>query len=443
MTGGGLIQVVAVGEQDFYLTFDPEITFFRTVYRRHTNFSLETIEEVFYNSEGFGKQVRCFIPRQGDLISKLTLNVKLGSLNEDFYNKVERNQTIKHNDNKNIKCACSKCLEEEYKDVLTFGWVNSLGHALIRSTWIEIGGQRIDKQYGEWFEIWTELTQNEEKKAGYYEMIGKVPPAAFKPTTFSGEMELYIPLNFWFCRNIGLALPILALCYHQVELVIEFRKFEELYVTNKAFQINEPTIHPKPPKFESQILIEYVYLDIEERKQFYEQSHIYLIEQLQYTNRLPVSASHVPIDLYFNHPIKELFWVLQRNDVEITKDWFNFSTFPNRNTNIIRDTFERAVIQFNGVDRFRSKKASYYRLYQPYYYNTRTPQNYIYTYSFGLRPEEIHPTGQMNFSRVENARIVLSMHSRRSYTDYSFRGYGLGYNILIVTSGMAGLLFTN
>lgn len=462
MTAGGLIQLVtATGEQDRYLTGNPEITFFKTVYRRHTNFAIETIDEVFYSGEDFGKQCRCIIPRSGDLISNITLYVNVGSLNPDFYERINKNSTKPHIDGGaqidengnviNTVCECYTCLEERYKNNLTYGWVNSLGHALIESFWLEIGGQRIDKQYGEWLEIWTELTQTAEKNAGYNQMIGKVDPSAFRATTFTGEMELYIPLTFWFCRNIGLSLPIMALFYHPVELVVNFRKFNELWVSNK-----KNVAPPVKPRLEGCLLIDYIYLDIEERRQFYEESQIYLIEQLQFSETCPIIGSSGTIDLYFNHPVKELVWVLQRDDVKDPpdgvfpgtnypkgNDLFNFSPFLVRNRTTIEDTFDEGFLQFNGIDRFRRRKASYFRLYHPYNYHTRIPSKYIYVYSFGFRPEEHNPTGQMNFSRVDNSRLTVFMKNRRSFSNYNIRVYATNYNILVISAGMGGILFYN
>jgi len=460
MTAGGLIQLVtASGEQDIYLTGNPQITLFKSVYRRHTNFSIETIQEVFTGGVGFGRQARCILPKIGDLLSKITLHVKVGSLNPEYNYRLERSKHIPHQSydrsvidglTKN-KCACTECLRNQYKKKLIYGWVNALGHALIDSTWIEIGGVRIDKHYGEWMEIWSELTQTEEKINGYYQMIGKIDPKSFKFNSFTGEMELLIPLNFWFCRNIGLALPIMALYYHPVELVVDFRRFEECWISNKK----NPKI-PKPPMFEANLWLDYIYLDVDERKQFYEESQVYLIEQLQYTNNCPITASNVSVELCFNHPIKELFWVLQRNDVvqkpnglypnsnyPIGNDWFNFSTFPCQNHDIEVETFENAVIQFNAIDRFKRIEAKYFRLLQPYYYHTRIPRNYIYVYNFGIRPESIQPTGQMNFSRVDNAKLHITLPNGRDYSKYNLRCYAMNYNIFVVTAGMGGVLFTN
>jgi hypothetical protein len=463
MPAGGLMQIAtSTGEQDLYLTGDPELTFFKSVYKRHTNFSSETINETFYSGESFGRQCRCTLERKGDLISNITLYAKLGSLNSEYNNLIENSRCILHkNTNNKIgsngevdydPCMCTMCLESQYKNILTYGWTNAIGHALIKSTWIEIGGQKIDKQYGEWFEIWTELTMPGAKRDGYYQMIGKVDPLTFTPTTFTGEMELYIPLNFWFCKNIGLALPILTLFYHLVEIIIDFRKFDELWVSNCK---GVPS--PEIPRFEAQLLIEYVYLDVDERRDFYEESQIYLINQLQCTGDCPILGSYGNINLYFNHPVKELVWVLQRADV-IGKpdgvwddtnfpkgnDWFNYSTFQTQSVETIEDTFDKGYLQLNGVDRHRRMPASYFRLYQTYYHHTRVPDaNYIYVYPFGLKPEEHYPTGQQNFSRVDNAKIVLQMKSRRSYTDYTARVYATNFNILVISAGMAGLMFHN
>lgn len=451
MTAGGLIQIVtATGEQDLYLTGSPEFTLFRNVIRKHTNFAIETVEEVFYSGVDFGRQCRCLIPRVGDLITDIVVYAKLGSLNYEFYKIINSSKNTKHKLDSYNRCACAACLEEQYKDELIFGYVNSLGHALLKSMWIEIGGVRMDKQYGEWLEIWSELTLTEEKRLGYFNMIGKVNPTSFTATTFTGSMELYIPLNFWFCRNIGLALPIMSLVYHKVELVVDFRDFNELWVSSQCGS------KPELPKLEATLLIDYVYLDIDERRKFYQESRIYLFEQLQFSYENSVIGSNENIDLYFNHPVKELVWVLQRNDVTtqpngvyprtnypIGNDWFNFSPFQTRRSTVIQDTFKTALLQFNGVDRFRRREASYFRLLEPYKRHTRIPNNYIYVYSFGFDPENIQPSGHMNFSRVDHVRINLTLPNKRNYTNYNLRCYAINYNVIIFSAGMAGLLFTN
>lgn len=445
MTSGALIQIVAKGWQDLYLTCDDEMTYFKSVYHRHTNFSMETIEEQFQNGAGFGTQCRCKLPANGDLITNITLYAHMESLNPEFYEIVEKSHGVLHSA---YNCACHKCIQEQYQSKLNYGWVNSLGHALIKSVWIEIGGTKIDKQYGEWLEIWSELTLTAEKLEGYNEMIGRVDTASFRATTFTGSMELYVPLQFWFCRNIGSALPILNLYYHDVELVIEFRNFNELWVSNQK-GVASPCI----PNFQSYLLVEYVYLDIFERKTFYEGCQVYLIEQLQTSGENPVTSNNVGLNLYFNHPVKELIWVLKRRDVSgkadglwpntnypMGNDHFNYTSFQS-STHIKEDTFKSGYLQFNSIDRSRARKASYYRLYHPYYHHTRIPSKNIYVYSFGFHPERHNPSGQMNYSRVENARLILQFKDNRAYTDYILNVYGTNYNVFVVMGGLGSLLF--
>ena len=460
---GALVQLVAAtSEQDLYIIGDPQITFFKTVYRRHTNFSIETRKEVFINDTIFGKTTVCNIPKIGDLVSNLTLYIKLGTLNPVYDSLLKQATDVVHqefnniidddgNINENI-CACTTCIEEQYTDELLFSWVNSIGHALVKSAWISIGGRIIDKQYGEWMEIWSELTQTQEKRDGYYQMIGKVDPTSFTSTTFTSGMELYIPLNFWFCKNIGLALPLMSLYHSEIQIGVNFRSFKECWVKNKSGS-ETPTI----PSFNAVLLIDYIYLSLEERKKFYEESQIYLIEQIQTTEPYSISNTITPIDLItFSNPIKEFIWVLQRDDVTgtptgvfsntnypIGNDWFNYSMFACRTTSRIQDTFGEAVLQCNGIDRFEQMPASYFRLLQPYFKHTRNPINYIYTYSFALKPEEHQPTGHMNLSKIDSCELKIYMNNIQSKFDvkYQARVYAINYNILVITKGVGSILF--
>lgn len=457
MPAGGLIQLVTSnGEQDLYIIGNPQISFFSTIYRRHTNFSCETVNEIFGSSVGgipvgFGRTVECTLPTIGDLVSNLTLRVKLGSLNPQLSTALEIGEHLDHCVDR--PCACALCIQDELEEGDYFGWVNCLGHALIKSTWITIGGVRIDKQYGEWMEIWSELTQTQEKRNGYYQMIGKVDHTCYTATTFVRDMELYIPLNFWFCNNYGLALPIIALYNQQVKIHIEFRPFNQLWVKNGNFNGT-----PQEPSFEASLMIEYIYLDLDERKQIYESSHMFLIEQVQSSLDHDASLIYNNINLYLNHPTKEIFWVLQRNDVTgapqgvydpttypIGNDWFNYSSNKIRSTCYEKDPFDVAVLQFNGENRFMPMPAKYFRLVQPYYRHTRNPLNYIYCYSFALRPEEYQPTGHANFSRINTIRLVLKQHDTVNITGEKYHAniYTKNYNVITISEGMGGLLFYN
>ena len=191
--GGGLMQLVAYGAQDIYLTGNPQITFFKVVYRRHTNFSMEAIEQTFNGSADFGRKVSCTVSRNGDLMHRVYLEATLPDVTGQDSG---------------------------------FRWTNWVGHQLIKNVEVEIGGQRIDKHYGDWLHIWNELTQTAGHKEGYARMVGNVPKLT-QPSTSKSATTLYIPLEFWFCRNPGLALPLIALQYHEVKINLEFRSLDE------------------------------------------------------------------------------------------------------------------------------------------------------------------------------------------------------------------------
>jgi len=303
------MQLVAYGAQDIYLTGNPQITFFKVVYRRHTNFSMESIEQTFNGTADWGKKVTCTISRNGDLVHRVYLQVKLPQ--------------VRHTDGTNAS---------------TFRWLNHLGHVLVKNVEVEIGGQRIDKHYSHWLHIWSELTLAAGHKDGYQAMIGNVP-ALTMPShgTNQGDVErtnqqeafglgndtvtpdytLYVPLQFWFCRNPGLALPLIALQYHEVKINLEFRQESEVcYVdttTNVVGANGQGTVSSRSLE-QASLWVDYIYLDTDERRRFAQVSHEYLIEQLQFTGEESVSTTSLKVKLNFNHPCKELVWVVQRDE---------------------------------------------------------------------------------------------------------------------------------
>ena len=413
--GGGLIQLVAVGAQDKYLTSNPTITFFKTVYKKHTNFSMETTEEIFSNNVDFGQRCVCTVPRTGDLVADMCLAIQLPDLNPP------------HNPRK-------------------FKWSRSIGHLLVHSVELTIGSTVIDKHYGEWFEIWMELVQSKNKEMGYNQMTGK--------NGALGGIDLYVPLNFWFCRNIGLALPLIALQYHQVEVIVKFNEFHRCWSLASNDAIGK---QPAPVKFTASLLVDYVFLDLEERKKFAQMSHMYLIDQLQCSMDNIVTGEHANIDLNFNHPVKEIIWVVQRTDVQdviLSKtgkqvlhggnDWFNYrpSLLHHANQDTQQDTFTTAVLYMNGMQRFKPRAASYFRQYVPYVRHSRMPSKHIYCYSFSLNPESEQPMGSCNFSRIENVKLSLKfnaeMHSKKNV-----KVFAINHNILIIKGGMGACGYTN
>lgn len=303
--GGGLMQLVAYGAQDIYLTGNPQITFFKVVYRRHTNFSMEAIEQTFNGTADFGKRVTCTISRNGDLIHRVYLQVTLPSV-----------------ENGGVSSAY-------------FRWVNYVGLFLIKAVEVEIGGQRIDKQYGDWLNIWNELTQEAGHQAGYDNMVGN--SANLTGTALSGTeaTTLYVPLQFWFCRNPGLSLPLIALQYHEVKINVDFRPKNECYVSTRSSMggcgsgSSQLDVFCVPSLESASLYVDYIYLDTDERRRFAQVSHEYLIEQLQFTGDESTVNTNVKVKLNFNHPCKELIWVVQRDDV-VKLNWNQWNNYTDQ-----------------------------------------------------------------------------------------------------------------
>lgn len=407
------MQLVAYGAQDVYLTGEPQITFFKVVYRRHTNFAIESIEQTFTGSTGLGKSVSCIVSRNGDLVSGMHLEVDMPLLTADAADITTANQTV--------------------------SYVPSVGHALVETAEIEIGGQKIDKHYGIWLELWDELTTTGEKSAGYQEMVGTQPG-------FKGG-KLYVPLQFWFNRNAGLALPLIALQYHEVKVLINFAKVETLLVKEATVAANDVNVGDIVGAaattdvtndfngFNAKLYVDYIYLDTEERRRFAQMSHEYLIDQLQFTGSETISTGSEKVRLNFNHPVKELLWVFQTDTNVGNNDAFNFGADGAAGG----DCMNNARLLLNGHDRFSTRPASYFRLVQPYYHHTRIPAKQIYTYSFGLRPEEHQPSGTCNFSRIDNATLFIDTNTNAK----SISVFAVNYNVLRIVSGMGGLAYSN
>ena len=308
--GGALMQLVAYGAQDVFLTGTPEITFWKVSYRRHTNFAMESIEQTFSGQADFGRRVTCTISRNGDLCYRTYLqlvlpeiNQSMGGLNGDVYAR----------------------------------WLSYVGEQVIAQVEVEIGGQRIDRQYGDWLHIWNQLTLSSEQQRGYFKMIGNTtaltyicdptfapvsgpcaaaggPAQVCAPRQALPETTLYIPLQFWFCRNPGLALPLIALQYHEVKINIDFRPIGEcLWAVNSitSAQATSAASAYQQSLVAASLYVDYIFLDTDERRKMAQNPHEYLIEQLQFTGDESVGSSSNKIKLNFNHPCKELIWVVQ------------------------------------------------------------------------------------------------------------------------------------
>jgi len=434
--GGGLVQLAAYGSQDVYLTTNPQITFFKAVYQRSTNFAMESIIQLIDGNINFGGNITVVVARNGDLLGNIVIQVGLPNPS-DFIT-----------------------LPVGGYDY--FGWIESVGNYLIKYVSVEIGAQQIDEQYGQWMDIWSELNVSNSQFDGYSQMIGKnAGGSIWQPYDASVEpgSRLFIPLQFWFCRNPGLAIPLIALQYHEVRLKITFERFDKLIVAVKNGNYQPITLNGLIPQFTSfQMFDNYFYLDTVERRKFAQNAHEYLIEQVQsQTGNVQSITDENNIRLNLNHPTKELVWVFNRNETNAPLNDFSIGTqiIPNGTPAQFAPLYSFKLI-VNGTDRFKERPGEYFRLVQCYDHHTRIPGNYIYVYSFALRPEEHQPSGTCNFSRIDSAQ--LNFYLRNSTTspgnidgspqqDYSelpsYTIYAPSYNILRIMGGMGGLAYSN
>ena len=421
--GGGLLQLVASGKQDVFLTGNPQVTWFKMVYRRYTNFSMESSIIQFDNQADFGRKITTVIPRKGDLLGPLWLEIVLPALYDSATGK-------------------------------PVSYTNAIGHALIQEISLDIGEQEIDKQTGEWMEIWSNYVVTEDKRQGWNNMIGKTSGASQGNTSSStvslfGPISLYVPLRFWFCKNPGLALPLIALQYHPVRVNITLRSLQGVFVMDKPGVVPCDTT-VKPASITSfNMYGDFVHLDVEERRRFVANSHEYLIEQVQYTPSLSIdkTATTVQLPMEFIHPMSELFWIIQRDASVNAHQWFNYTNLSIGETSTqvgFQNLINTAILRIDGFDRFDIRNADYFRLVQPYQYHTVIPiDDYVYSYSFCFRPEDVQPSGSMNASRIDSIVLQLEMNATVSPPrgPASARIYSLNHNVLRVTNGFGGILF--
>jgi len=414
---GGMLQIVAYGAQDVYLTGNPQITFFKVVFRRHTNFSIESIEQSFRTSNNldFGGMTSSKIERKGDLVTNMILEIKLPALDQTQSGSTEVN------------------------------WANGIGNAIIKSVSTKIGGYTVDKQTGEWMDIWSQLNVPQTKRTSYDEMVGNRNTDI--KIIAKEALTLYVPLNFWF-NNPGLALPMIALQFHEVGIHFEFAKLADMIKSDVALSAPVDTDGNVAAFTSCKLYVDYVYLDVDERRRFAQISHEYLIEQVQSLNAEEIAAgtSSKKFEIKFNNPVKELHWVISNDTYTTTGSTGNNNKpllYEAINSIESKDTFDTAKLVFNGADRFPERNAKYFRLAHPYQYFECAPEKHIYSYSFALKPYEHQPSGTCNFSRLENVKMNMTFDTTNHTASASkIKFYAVSYNIIRIVNGMAGVSFT-
>ena len=458
---GGLMQLVAYGAQDVYLTGQPKVTFFQAVYKRHTNFAMENIQQTVNGTATNSGRVSVTIARNGDLVGNMYVAL--------------------------LTNAGAQQLTSNNTGGFDMCWVAERAVAAVELT---IGGQRIDKHYQAWFRLYAEVFLGESDKINY----GKLASSPSPTGEATNKTYVYLPLLFFFNRNPGLYLPLIALQYHEVRLDFDLTAYYTSYFST-----------------DFQVWANYVYLDTEERRRFAQKGHEYLIEQVQHTGgdsitatggSAPTAASaSQTIRLSFNHPVKELIWCYQNTSSTANNSMWNFSTSvsnvqvtcssqvvqalgalphtigaPRIAANVFSSATTAALtsniaggflwveegssssaataaagvevgplynfkLVLNGQDRFKEQPGKYFNQYQPYVYHSGVPYPGVYVYSFALQPEEHQPTGTCNFSRIDNAQVAINM--KGNYTTQLQKMFAVNYNILRIQSGMGGLAFSN
>jgi len=410
---GGLLQIVASGAQDVYLTGNPQITFFKVVYRRHTNFSMESIQQFFRNENNldFGKSTYSVIERKADLMSGAVLEITLPALRQ-------------------IQSGSRRV-----------NWVDGIGNALIKSVIVKIGGYTVDTHSGEWMDIHSQYNITKDKRDAYDEMVGN--RATDDNLLSNEELTLHIPLNFWF-SNTGLALPIEALQYHDVEIYFNFANLADMIDSEVAIAAPVNTVGTVAAFQSCKLYVDYIFLDTDEKRRIIQSSHEYLIEQVQTLNAedIYIGDTSRKIELFLKHPVKALYWVMSNEQYTngINNRPLNYDA-----NNIIanKDAFTTMKLLFNGSDRFTERIAQYFRLTQPYQYFKCCPDKFIYSYSFALRPNDLQPSGTCNFSRIDNVKMNITFNAiNHTATASKLKVYAVNYNVLRIMNGMSSIVFS-
>ena len=550
---GGLIELVAYGVQDVFLTGNPQITFFKLVYKRYTNFAQEEFEQAFSGPLDFSTRNEVIIARRGDLMTNMTLEIDLRpltlSMTCDFDTMADALREVTF-----LAQAYQRTLSTITSPLLSTSNLNYLlhvpidshinnkfshyssktGHILIDNVELEIGGQKIDKQYGEWLELWSQLTDD----AAHQDLMSKMNSI---DNSFDGR--LYVPLRFWFCQNPGLALPLVSLQYHEVVLYLTLNgraQLESDYIEyirsleaissistsastdtagtaiiNALSALFSGNSLPSSTALTNAMALEritlfvnYIYLDTDERRRFAQQAHEYLITQIQQnsSNTVPAGGTKINIDLNFNHPVKQMVWSV-KNIGNIGDNYFNYwnGNLPGPTENPYLSSSQNSTLKYgdqvkdallllNGTERFQSRRGAYFRMVQPYYYNSgasnfqaqdifsgkagmsmfvgqqttsnltsgsindvyirnrilqagKNNQGGFYSFSFALNPEDPQPSGTCNFSRIDTATLILDLYPSNngslSTVSRSVNIYAQNYNILRIMNGMGGLAYAN
>jgi len=569
---GGLLQIASAGNQDLYLTSNPKINFFKYVYKRYSNFSIETIPIKFNGLYYFNEMLNCDIPKNGDLInncilkitlpeveikktSSYTLNDELEKLNlskeknnvfnnfiniifkiihiinididknnitilniqenaknklfelEQFYetykkymdNKIiniyDINNIIQEivnlslsNEEKKLKLKTKiknivqytkiklkeyqseyilneKLYNEKKNNNYNFAWIKNIGINIIDYIQFEIGGNIIDKQYGEWLYIWNKINKTTYQNKTLDILYGNIPELTTYNNSIKKTYDLYIPLKFWFNINSGLSLPILAFRYQQININLKLNKLSNCIYTD---YINENNFLENNIQLNNiQLLVNYVFINNDERIKFTSTKLEYLIEQNNFKlYKLKINNINYKININLYNPVKNFIWTIQLKsnldkynlinkftnytvenyDDSLTQNTSLFYKITEKNTLDLKSILDQAQIELNGIPILKFKNYKYYNYLQPYMHYDKTPDDGIYSYNFSLHPLNKQPSGSINFTNIKKTNIILNLNkdfiaNANDDDQILVKLYIKNYNILKINNGLGGLMF--
>jgi hypothetical protein len=488
--GLGLLTLVSVGKENIYLSSEPEITYFKLAYKRHTNYSIEATPQYFKTTPDFGRRCTVNIGKNADLLSKMYLYVELPDIQMETF-------------------------QSSASNIKKFSWVEKIGCALINFVEVEIGGSIIDRHYGDWINIWNELITSIGHKKSYNKMIGNINELITYSET-KKSTKLYIPLSFWFCLDTGLGLPLIALANTDVKVHVEFNDIDNCYKLSPSYFINvtdnysvykegeyfyqnyqnnkvigefiyfdpiEQKIYYNPikgkfnipiikddPKYKligenskaimnikpdtvvvkdedyfkfnkpsilnAYLVVDYIYLDNFERYNFINNTHEYIIPLIQTLPEQIAYSANINYKLPLINPVKLLVWRAILSSNILNNKQFNY---------ILEDSeliINKSVVVINSINRIDLDSNIYYTNLQKYQNNFYNSQNGIFMFSFALNPKDINPSGSLNFSKIDDAYIGITMNNVVNYQNpVSLRAYAIQYNIFRISKGIGGITF--
>ena len=505
---GGIMQLIFMGGQDVYLTGNPTMTFFKTVYKRHTMFGTEYITLPFDQIPTFTPtqmtKATCKIGRNGDLLFDTYLTYDLPAIYTN--------------------------------NLIPFGWVEELGTKIIQEVTIRVDGFVLDTQRGDFMKIYSDLIMDVTKKAQFVRCIcgegfmlnssQNLSNNINEQTIAINARRLYIPFLFWYCLNSGLSIPLIALQYNELYIDVTFAPLNEL------IRIGNPPISPKRLfgdyqnsefninirnyllslgydqnnvfyyftqnnwQSNSNLLCNYIYLGDDERKMFAQTTHEYLITQTQFNLFQGLKAGPNYLETTFVHPVKEVFWVLTMDNLDLSNNWYNFTGLDNSNsfefwqsqlkyynysnfyepelsyitqnfTNFVNSVKAQSVYKltnqqaqtyfgnyysimqsaqpvFNNNDRMEVEEHAFYQNLEVFKYHSGLPPQGIYVLSFALKPEEHQPSGTQNFSRLDYQEFRVNIFNTYPIEDrFNCYFFAINYNVFRIIGGMGSTVFAN